>query len=159
MPHPSRRLDLQLVPLGPDASDRVARAYDDLLGRDVIASDGWASEQASWLVDRGFVRIRSDRADHGRLWANQQGGFRAACPSCGETVIRELHRSIPTGAPVVCPACDVATEIGALDFRPPAAWATSALVLSDVATAALTEAGGAWASELLGPYKPILRRP
>ena len=161
MPHPSRRLDLQLVPLGSDASDRVGRAFAELVERQAITSDGWASEGASWLVERGFVRVRSDRSEANRLWANQQGGFRATCPACQTSVIRQLHRVIAGDAKdsVTCEACGAVSHVSALGYRPPAAWGTSALIVCDVATAELTADGLAWAERCLGTYKPVLRRP
>lgn len=161
MPHPSRRLDLQLVPLGADASSRVQRAFDDLIAREVIGADGWAGPRAAWLVERRFVRVRSDLGEAPRLWANQQGGFRATCPGCGESVIRQLHRVVSGRAsePIACERCGRHSAIDEVDFRPSAAWGPSALVLHDVGTAGLSAEGRTWADDVLGAHKPVLRRP
>ncbi len=160
MPHPSHRLDLQLVPRGEGAAERVRQGLASLVERGVLTAEGLAGAEAGWLVDGGFARVRADAGDRPRLWANQQGGFRAACPSCGASVVRELQRAVRAeGAPVSCGICGWTGEIDAVAFRPAAAWGTSALVVHDAQSAWLTEAGGAWAGEVLGDFALVWRRP
>ncbi len=161
MPHPGHRLDLQLVPTGPDARRRVRAAFHALCRDGFIGPDGFATERSSTLIPGGFVRARVDLPDAPRLWANQQGGFRATCPGCGRSVVGPVVRAARSGgaAEVRCDGCGWSGHVGAVRFHPPAAWGEAALVLADVGHVEPSPAGRDWLARALGSHARIGRRP
>ena len=161
MPHPTHRLDLLLVPTdlarGPE---RVSAAFEDLVAREVVASDGTPGVHGSWLVARGFGRVRADQRDRPGLYANQQGGFRASCPSCSDNAVPALHRALGRSeVEVQCGPCGWVGHVSELDYRPAAAWGQAALAIHDAGEAQLTPQARGWLDEALGAWCFVWRRP
>lgn len=153
---PTHRLAALLVPQDPalePSPSAVQHCLDGLRARGILSGDRPGPRVDSWSPG-GFRRLRVDRPGRLALYANRQGGFHVRCPACKAQVAREMSAawSRRLGA-VACPACHQDTELAALEYRPPAAFARFALELSDVQTLVLLPAPEI--TDLLGPYRVI----
>ena len=161
MPHASHRLDLLVVPINPhEPLDEgvTARLFDEW-GLD----GGGRCENMERFIEGGCNRIWMDRP--GRLWlyGNQLGGFRVRCPDTNTLISSEFgraHRAWKAGAERVL-ACPCGSDHGldACIFSPPAAFATWAVVFSDIGGTALTPLGESSLHAAVGPYRVLTRRP
>jgi hypothetical protein len=162
MPRPAHRLDLLLVPSGDDPGV-VAVWKAALIEERVCETEGRAGPDAARLVAGGFGAVRLDIPGRRTLYANAQGGFRVACPTCGQNQVpafTEAMRRIDRSghAEVTCSACNAALPLDQLDFSPPAAWGWSALELSDVASSGVTPWGDAWLRAMDPWFRVVARR-
>jgi hypothetical protein len=141
------RLDLVLLPEGPDVQVDGPAVLDRLRRAGVVMEDGRAGPAASRLVDGGFVRAWVESDDlRGRFYGNQIGGFRVACPTCGASVAEEFGRTLEAwrrGGPrwMACHRCAAGSDLANLRFAPAAGFGRAVLRLADVGRAALTEEG------------------
>ena len=122
-----------------------------------LLGDGPGPEVAA-LIDGGFTRCWLDLAPEQRLYANQQGGYRVACPVAGGSLIGAFQPALQAwrggggGARTLsCPHCGGSHDLDDLDYQPPAGVAWGAIMLADVAAlgpsaAALADLRDAWAS-------------
>ena len=111
----------------------------------------------------GFVRARVDVPLGWTLYANQQGGFRVTCPSCGANLVRPLGEGVARLAhgrevEVRCPECGVASDIDALVYAPSAAVGRAALHLADVGNSELSDAALIDVRERVGAFRVVARR-
>ncbi len=146
----------------PDPSG-FARLCAALVDRGVLTESGLAGEQAPWLVPGGFRRLFLDDPGEWRLFANQQGGFRARCPGCGANLVPVLSAAWsslrgPRPAPIACPTCGGAHDLDAVDFAPTAAWGRWAARIVEVQSATPTADGIALIATYLGPVRLVAAR-
>lgn len=166
MPLPSRRLDLHLVPPDPDDHPRASAdgLVDELIRLGMILPGGGPGPEAARWVQGGFGRLWVDDPGHVVLYANQQGGFRVRCPSCGENLVPVFGSALSAfrhGQPrrCTCPRCGTESPLEDLEFAPPAAFGRLSVVTADVSTAALTAEALALVADRLGDWRVVLRRP
>ena len=155
-----RRLDLLWVPADPERSLDPA-AFDALRAR--WADQGWL-DRGPGAPAGGFSRLWLDQPGEATVYANQVGGFQVRCPSEGGSIVPAFYAAVTAwragGArSLTCPACGAHHPLEALDFRPPAAIARGAVVLSDVGQATLSHQVRVELSAITGPGRLILRRP
>ena len=167
MPLTSSRLDLIIVPEDRTliVSDSEAlRLHNEGMSRAWWDDEGLAGIRSEQVVEGGFSRVRLERSDTMKLWANQGGGFRVTCPHCAAGMVRPLARlteSLRQGGPwtdVTCPSCGRASDPHALRIAPTARFARTGLWLADVGRATPTETFLAWVSEQFGPVVVVGRR-
>ena len=97
------------------------------------------------------------------VYANQLGGFRVQCPSCGGGIARSFARAMEQGRTsgkiqVSCATCHTVHGLASIRTRPPIRVGRSALILVDVGGSRLTESGAHAVRDWLGPYTVVLRR-
>ena len=160
MPKPRQRLDLLWLPASPDAAVDPA-AFERLRVR--WAARGWLDGGASAPAG-GFRRIWLDDPGAVRFYANQLGGFRVSCPRCGQNAVAGFGtamRAWRAGGPRVgrCAACGLAADLDAWAFRPAAAFARGAVVLSDVGQPDVSPEVAEELDAVTGPSRVVLRRP
>ena len=161
MPHASHRLDLYLVPMKP--AENLASALDDLwvslVLEQVIDALGWAGPAASSWVLGGFGRMRIDRFDQPRIFANQQGGYRVHCPQCGASAVRSLQLATQNGRhEAKCDNCGTTTGLNDLEYAPPAAFGRFAVVFTEAEDANPTPGALAALLSALCPCRLVWRR-
>lgn len=155
---PSHRLDLLVVPQPGEEGDvaRLGALLGELRDRGVV--DGGApGPEAGWLVEGGFRFVRVDDPGQVTLYANQQGGFRVACPACSANLV-PLFGAARRDGHLTCPRCGVRSQVRELAFAPPAAFGRAALLVADAESSDLTPASRALCEERLGPLRVIGRR-
>jgi endogenous inhibitor of DNA gyrase (YacG/DUF329 family) len=165
MPHASHRLDLVLVPDDPEREPQV-RAWPAL--RDAWTARGWLREcrpgpESQALIVGGFERIWISLPGKVTLYANQQGGYRVACPRCQAPLVAEFaraHERYKEGGPraLDCPACGARVALEDLRFAPEAAFGRFAIALSDVHSLDLEPAAKAEIEAAFGKVRNVLRR-
>ena len=143
---PSTRLDLVLLPEGPDTLIDGAAVWQRLVVGGVVHEDGRAGPGAPRLVEGGFVRAWLEHDDRGRFYGNQVGGFRVWCPGCRAPLAREFGAALEAWRAggersLGCLACGLDSDLAALAFAPAAGFGRVALRLADVGRAMLTEEG------------------
>lgn len=166
MPVAHHRLDLHLVAPDPDAHpiEQARAALEALRREEVIDAFGRPAANADGWIEGGFRRVRLDDPGHVALVANQTGGFRVGCPTCGANVVPAFVRALSSyraGGPraLACPTCHAGVALESLAFAPPAAFARVGLVTEDVGSVRLTAEASAWVDVRLRDWKRILRRP
>lgn len=170
VPFPSDHLDLMLVPTEP------GRLLDE--GACVGLFDAW--QEAGWLAsgaspDRrlagpladellpgGFLALWLDRPPGEVLYANQQGGFRVQCPSCGGNLVPAFQAAVVARRQgvdrrVSC-GCGFDAALTEVPLAPPGAFARWALVFGDAGGLELTSRALQEAEERLGPLRLLARR-
>ncbi|TNE87449.1 MAG: hypothetical protein EP330_18470 [Deltaproteobacteria bacterium] len=138
-----------------DAEDTLAR----LQGAGVI--DEYTRPRHGSGLPRA-ERLTIDVAEGPVLYGNQQGGVRVRCPNTGVPAAMALSDALTRlraggAGDVACP-CGESHDPNELDFAPPAAVATSALVAVDVDAYLLDEPARGLLAEILGPFRLIPRR-
>ena len=157
---PWSRLDLVLLPAGPDDEVDASAAWSRLVEHDIFASDGTPSARAASLVEGGFARAWLEEDARGLFYGNQVGGFRVACPRCRAPLAAAFSRALEgwrSGEPRVvrCSACGERSDLAEARFAPPAGFGRVALRLSDVGRAVLTAEG----TRLIGPeFERVIAR-
>jgi hypothetical protein len=158
MPHPSHRLDLAIVD---DKSGALEALWSALVDVGVIDSVGGPGPGAAAFC-QGFERMRIDRPGGFVLYANQQGGFRVACPVTGANLVPEFQRAWSAfqagGARSLACGCGATHLLDDLAFAPPAAIGTGALVIADVGAAALGPEGAALVAGYLRSVRIVAMR-
>ena len=166
----THRLDLLLLPENID-QDVDPVAFDALAA--ALVARGWLAPrpgglgpgpEATALLPGGFAALRLDRPGAPTLYANEQGGFRVPCPSCGAPLAGPLSAAVEAwrrGGPraLACPRCGWAGDLAEVQGRPPFGIARAAVIFADVGGTALSEAGEAALAPLLGAARVVLRRP
>ncbi len=155
MVRPSHRLDLLIVPGNPDTvpSSEV-----------ITALSAWLDDVGPGaLVDGGGAGWGLDQPGKAVLYANRQGGFHVRCPACAAPLARAFGVAVGRwragGArEVACGACGTSHDLDGLDFRPPAAVASFALVIRDAADGRLRDEGRRAVERFLGPVRVVGRR-
>jgi len=165
VPHPSHRIDILLVPDDPELVIRTA-VFDELGQR--WAKSGWLRKDGpgpnvDGLVPGGFKRMWLDHPGRVVLYANQQGGFRVACPKTGDNIAAAFGLAVKRwrsgGArELECLACAGTHGLEACEMAPPGAFGASAIVLSDAQGISLTQKACAAVHEAIGPFHLVLRR-
>lgn len=165
MPRASHRLDLALVPTeAARPPDRAA--WEALLARwraEGLLVEGRPGPRADALIPGGFARLWLDEPGRLTLYANQQGGYSARCPSCEALLTAAFSAALQRwreGGPdqLRCPACGLALPLARATLAPPGAFARFAVILADV-SALEPEPDALRALEAaLGPLRRILRR-
>jgi len=166
MPHPSRRLDLFLVPAdadNPPDRGRFEALQRTLAERDVLDDAGAPGPHAERLVDGGFAALRFEEGEGRRLYANQQGGFRVRCPACGANLVPALHANWSDitedgGRELTCPECGGVSPVIDLQYEPPAAWGRWAVRVADAGSASLHAEARRAVEDVLGPVRVVARR-
>ena len=125
--------------------------------------DGRASSDVDKIVVGGFARLWVDQIDSMLFVANHQGGYRVRCSSCGANIVSAFARQIQLWRRggerrMQCPSCHAEYPLENCEFRPPAAFCNSALVLSDVGTANITESALYDVQTFLGECQIIYKR-
>ncbi|MFT4624105.1 MAG: hypothetical protein ACI8PZ_002764 [Myxococcota bacterium] len=162
MPRPGRRLDLIVVPQPPTRQPDPHPVLDSWRERGWVRPDGTPGAPDR-LITGDFARVQVDRPGRMTLYANRQGGFRVACPSCGANLVPPFMAAITSwraGGPreCACSACTRSHPLETLDFKPAAAFGMCAVVFFDVGSAALLPAAVAELTEAIGPGCTVLRR-
>lgn len=140
MPLPTHRLNLLLVPRDPDrapAGASVATMLAALRQRGVLDASDRPGTRADALMEGAFALLRADFPPAPVLYGNRQGGFSAACPTCGASVVGQLGAALRAwrqgeGRAFACPRCAGACALETLRYGPPAAPGRFALELRDV---------------------------
>jgi hypothetical protein len=165
MPFPSSRLDLALVPAVVDRplpEEGIQALLAAWRSRGIL--DGLAAgEGASGLVAGGFERVRIESFPHVQLWSNRQGGFRATCRSCHETVTGAFSAAVTAWRAggerqMTCPRCGTVQPLEHALLEPPGAFATWALVIGGAADGEVTAAAQLEIEEQLGAMRFVWRR-
>lgn len=160
MPRTRRRLDLLWVPVQVEqAVDRPA--FDDLAAR--WRALGWL-DRGPGSPAGGFARLWLDDPGRVALYANQLGGFQVRCPESGGPVVAGFNAAMKSwraGGPrtMDCPVCPATHRLEQLDFRPAAAFASGAVVLSDAARTTLRPSVLEELAAITGAGRVVLRRP
>ena len=162
MPHASHRIDLLVLPVDPEQplpEGPMARLLSEW-GVD----DRGRVDNPEVLLEGGCRRVWIDRPGRVWLYGNQRGGFRVQCPETGHNIAQEFgaaHRAWKGGGPrsMRCPSCGGVHALERVEFVPPAAFATWALVFSDAGSSTLSAAALAQIDGMLGPTQCIIRRP
>jgi hypothetical protein len=173
----TRRLDLLVLPLEPDAPAEalagVVAAWSTagFLGPAVVADPqgprGAGTDAlvrvafapgARVPVDGGVGSVVWQREASPRFLANRAGGFRVRCPVSGRSLAERLHVAVEAwrnGAPRVLDcACGALHDLAHLDYVPPAGFARGWIELADVGGADLVEE-----ARILAPdVRLVLRR-
>ena len=162
MPHASHRIDLLVLPIDPEQS--LPEAQIGRLLADWGVDDRGQMIQSTILLEGGCKRVWVDRPGRVWLYGNQSGGFRVQCPETGQNIAREFgvaHRAWKGGGPrsMQCPSCGEVHPLERVDFVPPAAFASWALVFSDAGSSTLSAAVLTQIDRALGPTRCIIRRP
>lgn len=115
------------------------------------------------LVEGGGEGVLLDLPETRVVYANQLGGFRVQCPSCGGGLARSFARAMEQGRTegviqVSCPTCQSVHGLATIRTRPPIRVGRSALILVDVGGSRLTESGERAVRDWLGPFSVVLRR-
>lgn len=144
VPRPSSRLDLAVVPSRERAVTQCRLLLAHWTASGVCDERGAPGLRAESVVHGGFARIRLDLPLGPVLYANQQGGFRVACPSCQTSVVPNFAsalRRVRQGhdTPLSCGHCGIATRVDDLVYSPPAAVGEAALVIADAGHGTLTD--------------------
>lgn len=157
-PRARHRVDLLLVPTDmnrrPDATAFAALHEDwEATGR----------LQDSSLIDGGFRRVWLDNPGFVSLYANQQGGFSAHCPTTEQRVTRAFGRAVQgwrDGQPhaMVCPACQNTHRLTDVRLRPDGAFARCAVVFTDVDSIRLGDTVQDMLQSVLGESRIVVRR-
>lgn len=139
-PRASSRLRLILVPAGPGFPPAEV-----VLG---------ALRSLDWGVAPESARAWSGPE---RFFANGQGGFGVRCPEGGASVADRFVTALEAwrrgGERALGCACGQVHDLAALDYAPPAAFASTAIELADVGSAELAEPAAA----ALGAFWPGFR--
>jgi len=111
----------------------------------------------------GFVRIRIEETTQPRLYANHQGGYRVSCPFCTANIARGFSSAVEKWRRgeernMLCHQCNESFSLENAIGRPSFAFASAAIVLSDVQRAVLGEDWVERCDALLGEYRIIYRR-
>lgn len=129
-----------------------------------LADDG-PGATADALIAGSFVRCWLDLAPEQRLYANQQGGYRVACPVAGGSLIAQFQPALRLwrgggGGPraLACPHCGGAHDLDLLDYQPPAGVARGAIVLADVSALAPSQDALADLEQAWGGARIVWRR-
>lgn len=106
--------------------------------------------------------LRVDAPTGPVLYGNQQGGIEVRCPDTHEPVATALSEALTRmrageDGTVRC-ACGGSHPPNGLWFAPPAAVASSALVVVDVESYSLEEPARGLLAEVLGPFSILPRR-
>ncbi len=165
MPHASHRMDLALVP-----SD-LGRALDEARYQALTQAweaRGWVKSgapgpEADALIEGGFRRLRLDRPPRLSLYANQQGGFRVACPSTGgdaATAFGKATQRWREGGPrtLRCPSCGDEHPLEAMVLSPPGAFGLWAVIVADCDALHLRPDAMLELGHALGPMVAVSRR-
>ena len=165
MPYPTHRIDLVVLSVEPEfcipetALRDLQRTWE---AAGLVVGDR-AGDDASGLVADGFARLWLDQPARMMLYANQQGGFRVTCPGNGENIAAEFGAALVrwrAGAPrsVRCPACGEVHPLEGCVLAPPGAFASSAIVFSDVGGVTLTRRARADLKAAIGAFVVVVRR-
>ena len=157
------RLDLLCVPTGLDTVLAHERWEDLKTGWIAAGLLDPAGAPTARLVDGGGAGLRIDLPTTRVVYANQLGGFRVRCPSCGAGLASEFAHAIERAREegpvrVSCRACHSPHPLEALVTRPPIRVGRSALILQDVGGSRLTEPGASAIRDWIGDFSVVLRR-
>lgn len=160
---PSHQLDLLLVPAAPGPVSRGHTLLERLRATGVIDDAGGPGPAARRWCPGSFRRVWIDDPGRVVLYTNRQGGFRVACPTRGEPIVRAFEAAVTAwraSGPrtVSCPACGETHLLEDVAASPPIAFGRFAIVTADVGEADLTPEALAWAETELGPARMVARR-
>jgi hypothetical protein len=159
------RLDLLLLPTAPERAldDRAWSSLVHDWSAQEIVRDESPGLRASELITGGFQRLWLDQPGGLHLFANHQGGYRVHCRNCQALVtgafVPAVARWRAGGArELECPVCGYVASLEELVYRPDAAYATWAVVLSSVTSLEIEPERWLEINRALGPLRSIFRR-
>jgi hypothetical protein len=159
------RLDLLLLPTAPERGldDRAWRSLvQDWSARGIVRDES-PGRRASDLIIGGFQRLWLDQPGGLHLFANHQGGYRVYCRDCQALVTGAFVSAVGRWRAggrreLECPSCGHVASLEGLVYRPEAAYATWAVVLSSVTSLELEPELWLEINRALGPLRSIFRR-
>ena len=165
MPTVRHRLDLLLVPVAVEQPlERAAwdRLMVDWAQREIVLNES-PGVRARDLISGGFRRLWLDEPGGIHLFANHQGGYRVHCPGCGVLVTGAFVPALANWRAggerqLECPSCGQVTSLEHLTYRPEAAFARWAVVLSSVTAIDVEREARMEIERVLGPLRIVLRR-
>ena len=138
MPIVKDRVDLIVAPLDPTHKFDESKILELFCKLGWVNHDGTAGSSAGGLIQGGFSRLWVDVPNRIALLANQQGGFRVACPTTGDSIIpaftaaNALLRKGGQNLNMDCTSCGSTHRLDGLAFRPPAIFSAGSLLIADV---------------------------